>query len=90
MIGKYDYQTNYSVLEDVRQEVINALYSCYFNIPKYSKTYDAPNLETELKMSIQAFQSMTLKLLKIIRNKYNLPPEFKTHDVYKSDKYHFI
>lgn len=90
MIGKYDFQTHYSILEDIREEVLNALYSCYFNIPKYSKTYDSPNLEYELKHSIMRFQSITMKLLKIARNKYRLPTKSVTYDSLKNNMYHIM
>jgi hypothetical protein len=90
MIGKYDYQTNYNILEDIREEIINAMYSCYFNIPRYSKTFDSPNLEHDLKESIRMFQSITYKLLKIVRNKYTITNEPKTYDVNKNERYHMM
>ncbi len=90
MIGKYDHQTNYKILEDIREEIINTLYSCYFNIPRYSRTFDSPNLDNDLKYSIRMFQSITYKLLKIVRNKYKLMTEPKTYDVGKNERYHFM
>lgn len=90
MIGKYDYQTNYNIMEDIREEIINAMYSCYFNIPRYSKTFVSPNLEDALKKSIRMFQSITYKLLKIVRNKYTIMNEPKTHDVNKNERYHMM
>jgi hypothetical protein len=90
MIGKYDYITYYSILEDIRDEILNALYSCYFNIPKYSKTYDSPNLEADLKYSIYKLQSITMKLLKIVRNKYQVTTQQKPFDKEKNNMYHFM
>lgn len=90
MIDKYDYITYYNILEDIRDEILNALYSCYFNIPKYSKTYDSINLEADLKQSIYRLQSITMKLLKIVRNKYQVPSHQKTFDKDKNNMYHLM
>lgn len=90
MIAKYDHQTYYTILEDVRDEIINSLYSCYYNIPRYSKTYDSPNLERDLKNAIFKFQSISFKLLKIVRNKYNITTKQKTIDNMKNNMYHMM
>lgn len=90
MIGKYDYQTYFVIMQDIRQEMINSLYSCYFNIPKYSKTFDSQNLERDLKWCIHQLQSITFKLTKIIRNKYQLSDDINTYDLYKNSRYHIM
>lgn len=90
MIEKYDYQTYHAILGDIRDEVLNSLYACYYNVPRYSKTYDSPNLEVQLKQSIHIFQSITLKLLKVLRNKYQLSAPLRTYDTMKNNKYHIM
>jgi hypothetical protein len=90
MIGKYDHQTYHAILWDIRDEVLNSLYACYFNVPRYSKTYDSPNLDGELKQAIYIFQSFTFKLLKVLRNKYQLPTQPQTFDPLKNNKYHIM
>jgi hypothetical protein len=90
MIEKYDHQTYYAILGDIRDEVLNSLYACYYNVPRYSKTYDSPNLEGELKQAIYIFQSITFKLLKVLRNKYQLPTQPQIYDTMKNNNYHIM
>ena len=75
MIGKYDMETHFSILQDIRAEILNALFSCYHNIPKYSKTFDSPNLDDDLKFCIRRTQALTYRYMKIILKdiKYILP-----------------
>lgn len=83
LIEKYDISTNFAVLKDLRSEMLNALYSSYFNIPNISKTFDVPNLENELDLGIKRIQALTYRHMKILYHKYS--KELK-HEQYAGPK----
>jgi len=70
MLGKYDYETNFSVLKDIRNEILNSMKTIYFNIPTISITIDIKNLDKYIEQRIIKMQSITGKYLKIVYNKY--------------------
>ncbi len=70
MIGKYDVETYGAILNDIRKEMLNAMYSSFFNIPQYSTTYSSSNLLTETKIQIKKIQAITYKYMKILAHKY--------------------
>lgn len=70
MIGKYDITTNYAILQDIRQELLNTLQSYHFNIPNFSTTFDSGDLDEKIKVAILKMQALTYKYKKIIHKKY--------------------
>jgi hypothetical protein len=70
MIGKYDITTNYAILQDIRQELLNTLQSYHFNIPNYSTTFDNGDLDEKIRIAILKMQALTYKYKKIIHKKY--------------------
>lgn len=70
MIDKYDIETHFVILKDIRKEVLNALYSTYFNIPMISTTFDDNDLHKTLKRVILKLQAITYKFIKIVAKKY--------------------
>lgn len=94
MIGKYDIDTNYTILQDVRYELLNTLQSYHFKIPDYSTTFDGGNLVDRLSISIAKLQALTYRYMKILHKKYQrkLPhAQYKGEtalDKLKSNKYH--
>jgi hypothetical protein len=96
MIGKYDVSTYFQILQDIRVVIINALFSCIHNIPKYSKTFDSPNLDIELRKCINRTQALTYRFLKIVLKKHKAKmPHFTVqgaspYDSRMDSKYHMI
>jgi hypothetical protein len=80
MIGKYDIQTYFVILKDIRKEVINALYSSFFNVPEYSTTFYSKNLQGDMRHETTKLQAITFKYLKVASHKYRSD---LSHDTYK-------
>jgi len=70
MIDKYDIQTNFVILQDIRQELLNTLQSYHFNIPTHSATFDDANLDKRLSVSIAKVQALTYRYVKIVYKKF--------------------
>jgi hypothetical protein len=70
MIGKYDVQTYYAILKDIRKEILNALHSSFFDIPQYSTTFDSPNLIKDMQLELKRIQAITYRYMKVLSNKY--------------------
>lgn len=70
MIEKYDVQTYYAILKDIRKEILNALHSSFFDIPQYSTTFDSPDLIKEMQLELKRIQAITHRYLKVLSNKY--------------------
>lgn len=70
MIEKYDVRTNYSVLHDMRLELLNTLQSYHFNIPNQSSTFDSADLDERLRVAIAKVQALTYRYMRIIQKKY--------------------
>lgn len=70
MIDKYDVQTNFVILQDIRQELLNTLQSYHFNIPKDSATFDDADLDERLRVSIAKVQALTYRYVKIVHKKF--------------------
>ena len=71
MLGKYDHDTYYSVLKDIRKEILNLLKTAYFDLPKISTITDIPDVDVYTEQKIKTIQAITFKLLKIVNHKYN-------------------
>jgi hypothetical protein len=71
MLGKYDFELYFSVLKDIRNEILNSMKTIYFNIPTISTTIYIKNLDTYIEQRIIKIQSITLKYIKIAFHKYN-------------------
>lgn len=91
MLEKYDYRTYFSILKDIRNEILNIMKSIYFNVPKISTIIDIPDLDKYIEKRILIIQSITYKYMKIAYNKYsqdhvtyNAPFEY---DSMKDDRY---
>ena len=94
MIGKYDVQTNFIILKDVRYELLNALQTSTFNIPNVSKVFDSKNLDERIRIAIIKLQALTYRYVKIIYKKYHdvIDQEdykgTRKHDSLRNNKYH--
>jgi len=92
MIGKYDYKSNMDVLTDIKNEIINSLYTSFYNIPKVSKTVDA-DVEKELKFSIIKLQAIMTKYLRIAKHKFeknSISDKTRPIDPLKNSSYHLV
>jgi hypothetical protein len=94
MIEKYDIKTNYSILQDMRYELLNTLQSYHFNIPNHSSTFDSGDLDERLRVATAKLQAMTYRYMKIIQKKYkqqllHIPYKGEVGlDHLKNNKYH--
>lgn len=70
MIGKYDVQTYYAILKDIRKEILNELHSSFFDVPQYSTTFDSPDLIKDMKLELKRIQAITHRYMKVLSNKY--------------------
>jgi hypothetical protein len=70
MLGKYDYELNFQILKDIRNEILNSMKTIYFNIPNISKILDIKNIDNYIEQRIIKIQSITGKYLNIVYHKY--------------------
>jgi hypothetical protein len=92
MIVKYDYHTNMDVLTDVKNEIINSLYTSYYNIPKISKTVDV-DVDKELRQCIIKLQSIMTKYMRIAKHKFEknrIDEKTRPIDPLKNSSYHLV
>lgn len=92
MIGKYDYKTNMDVMIDIKNEILNSLYSSFYNIPKISKTVDV-DVEKELMFSIMKLQAVMTKYIRIAKRKFeknNIAEKTRPIDPLKNASYHLV
>lgn len=83
MEGKYDANSYFAFLHDLRRNILNELYSMYHNFYTFSSVKDVPNMDDHLYRIIVEIQALTSRYLKIVKNKYNI-----THNApYPLDKY---
>lgn len=80
MIEKYDVETNFIILKDIRREILNALQASCYNIPNVSKVFDSKNLDERMKKVIIKVQALTYRYVKIIYKKYH---KILLHETYK-------
>jgi len=81
MLGKYDFGLYFPVLKDIRNEILNSMKTIYFNIPNVSTILDIKNIDNYVEQRILRIQSITLKYLKILYNKYkSLKTSFMRHE----------
>lgn len=71
MIEKYDVETNFRILKDIRREILNGLLASCFNIPTISKVFDSKDLDRRMQIAIMKVQALTYRYLKIIYKKYH-------------------
>lgn len=94
MIEKYDVETNYLILKDVRYELLNVLQTATYSIPNVSKVFDGKNLDERMHTAIFKLQALTYRYVKIVYKKYHevLGHEdykgTKKYDTLKNNKYH--
>lgn len=94
MIGKYDVETNFVILKDIRYELLNALQTSSFNIPNISKVFDGNNLDERIKTAIVKLQALTYRYVKIIYKKYHNIIDHEgykgtqEYDPLRNNKYH--
>jgi hypothetical protein len=94
MIGKYDIETNFVILKDIRYELLNALQTSTYNIPNISKVFDGRNLDERIKTATMKVQALTYRYVKIVYKKYHDVLDHKQYkgtreyDPLKNDKYH--
>jgi hypothetical protein len=72
--GKYDYTLYYPVIKDIRNNMINHLFSMYFNFPKYSTVKGVDDMDEYLYKRIKYVQAFTYRYMKILNNKFALAP----------------
>lgn len=80
MIDKYDIETNFVILKDIRREILNALQATSYNIPNISKVFDSKDLDQRLQIAIKKTQALTYRYIKIIYKKYH---DILLHETYK-------
>lgn len=80
MIEKYDVQTNFIIMKDIRREILNALQASCYNIPNISKVFDSKDLDERMKNAITKVQALTYRYVKIIYKKYH---HILRHEHYK-------
>lgn len=94
MIGKYDVETNFVILKDIRYELLNALQTTTYSIPNVSRVFDGNNLDERIRTAIIRLQAITYRYVKIIHKKYHDildHEEYKgtrEYDPLKNNKYH--
>lgn len=94
MIGKYDAASNFSVLRDIKHELLNTLQSVHFKIPNISQVFDSSNLDKDLKRAIFRVQALTFRYMRVLYNKFrNKLMHENYHGYYgvdtgKNDHYH--
>lgn len=94
MIGKYDVETNFVILKDIRYELLNALQTTTYIIPNISRVFDGNNLDERIKIAIIKLQAITYRYIKIVYKKYHdvlNHEEYKgtrEYDPLKNNKYH--
>jgi Ca2+/Na+ antiporter len=71
---RYEYGLYYPVMRDIRRNMINHLYSMYYNFPKYSTVRGVDDMDEYLYKKIAYVQSYTLRYMKILNNKYATSP----------------
>jgi hypothetical protein len=70
MIGKYDYNLYRPVLVDLRNHILDLMYSIIYNIPKYSTVKDVGDMDEYLLNCIYVVQSTSVKYIQVLDNKY--------------------
>lgn len=94
IIGKYDVVTNFSILRDIRHELLNTLQAVHFTIPNISTVFDSTNLDKDLKHAIMRVQAFTFRYTRVLYNKFkNELPHENYHGYFgidngKNDKFH--
>lgn len=70
MIGKYEYDSYFPVMKDIRNEILNIMKAIHFNIPNISRIIDIKNIDEFLDSRIVAMQSKTYRYIKVLQHKY--------------------
>lgn len=70
MLGKYDFDTYFPVLKDIRQELLNSMASMAHNLPRVSRIVDIPNIDDYTQRRITHMQAKTYRYIKIVHRKF--------------------
>ena len=76
MMEKYSYTTYKSVMQDLRNEILNISKSFVHSVPKESKWVNQPDLDAYLQKKHTALSQLTYKYQHILRNKFGRSPTF--------------
>lgn len=94
MIEKYDVETNFVILKDIRREILNGLQASWYNIPNISRVFDSKDLDQRMQIAIKKVQALTYRYVKIIYKKYHDKLHHETYkgsvenDMIKNQHYH--
>lgn len=72
--NKYEYALYYPVMKDIRRNMINHLYSMYYNFPKYSTVTGIDDMDEYLYQKINYVQAYTFRYMRILNNKFAKTP----------------
>lgn len=81
MLGKYDFESYFPILKDIRKELLNLLKSLCHNAPRISKIRDIENIDTFLERQTVLMQAKTYKYIKIVHHKF---AKAHSHTVYEA------
>jgi hypothetical protein len=85
MMGKYDFNTNFPILRDTRNDLLNAMKAIYYNIPKVSNLYKINDIDAYMEERIALMQAKTNRYLRSVYHKYQ--PKGMIHEApYENDK----
>lgn len=90
ILEKYDIHTFYSIIVDVRKEILNIIHSTVFNVPRYSSIVSNINMETFIQQMRFKMQYLTQRYLNIIHAKYTFlkkPDEPIAFDIHSNSLY---
>ena len=80
MLGKYDFEQNFPILQDLRNEILNTMKTTTFNTPNLSTVVDIPDINLHLQKQTTIIQALTYKYLKIIYHKYVKNKQFSSYN----------
>lgn len=70
LLNKYDYETYFPILKDIRAEILNTMKGVYYNIPDISRIILIDNINDYLEERIFKLQAKTYRYIKILYHKY--------------------
>ncbi len=88
MIDKYDACLYYSIMRDIKKELLNLMNSLYFSLPMKSNILDIKNIDEYLNKYIIEIQAITTNYISILKNKYKnnceniLNVKVQSNDIY--------
>lgn len=81
MLGKYDFDSYFPILKDIRKELLNLLKSFCHNAPRVSKIRDIDNIDVFLERQTALMQAKTYKYIKIAHHKF---AKAQSHTAYEA------